>query len=99
MARVSVAVSIVGGGADLAPSSAAAYQAQAATSIATLVADGASPTQSHVNTHNTDWGLLNTELNRDCVMIYDTSKVTSLAMLRVAVERLMLSAAGREEIR
>jgi hypothetical protein len=56
--------------ASVAPSSSApsqtavsAAEALVVTDVATLVADGASPTQAHVTQLNTDWGTLKTALD------------------------------------
>lgn len=46
-----------------------------AANIATLVADGASPTQGHVNTLNTNWGTLLT--------LIDAAKVAAAAAIPV----------------
>lgn len=99
MARISLAVSINNGNPDLAPSSVAGFQTAAAASVATLVADGASPTQGHVTTHNSDWTALYNALNQHVTLIYDVSAVTSLTILRNAVEALLRQAAGRGEIK
>lgn len=40
----------------------ATQMATVATDVATLVADGATPTQAHVTTLNTDWAVVNTAL-------------------------------------
>jgi hypothetical protein len=58
-----------------------------AADVATLVSDGASPTQAHVNTLNTDWtallaGLGPVPSNADVVLSVNTANVTSRSALR-----------------
>jgi hypothetical protein len=55
------------------------------TDTATLVADGASPTQGHVTTLNTDVTALNTALAGDVVLMWDGSTVTNRRQLRSAL--------------
>lgn len=60
-------VKLAGGSGDIPALTAAALAAApssttVAANIATLVADGASPTQAHVNTLNTNWGTFLTAL-------------------------------------
>lgn len=88
MAIISIATNVsASGSADRAPSSHAA-------DLATLVADGASPTQAHVTALNNDF------MNQAAVVLhYDTSKVTSLNLLRTALDALWLQARGRGEIK
>lgn len=54
-----------GGGAPSVTNAATITAAQTlvAADVAVLVADGATPTQAHVTTLNTNWGTLNTALN------------------------------------
>lgn len=52
---------------------------------ATLVADGASPTQGHVTTLNTDVTALNSALAGDVVVLWDGTVVTSRNQLRTAL--------------
>jgi hypothetical protein len=66
--------------------------ATVAADVATLVSDGATPTQGHVTTLNTDWGVLNTAaanvssaVTGDVSLVWDASVVTSLNALRHAV--------------
>lgn len=71
-----------------------------ATDIATLVADGASPTQAHVTTLNTDWGTLKTSLdavaaeNGDVYVSFDTTKITTRAQLKAALDAVLINATG-----
>lgn len=76
--------------------------ATVAADVATLVADGASPTQAHVTTLNTDWGTFLTAettyrggvsaLTANASFFYDPSAVTTmnqaLAILRAIEHRL-----------
>lgn len=55
------------------------------TDVSTLVADGASPTQAHVTTLNTDFSALNTALAGDVVVIWDGAVVTHRNQLRHAL--------------
>jgi hypothetical protein len=66
--------------------------ATVAANVATLVADGASPTQAHVTTLNTNWGaLLNmiTPTNKDVILSFDASVITTRTALRQAVAALL----------
>lgn len=71
-----------------------------ATDVATLVADGASPTQAHVTTLNTDWGTLLAAINASNAVSgnvsiqYDASVVTTKNQLREAVRALMVFLEG-----
>lgn len=69
-----------------------ADQTTVAANVATLVADAGTPTQGHVTTLNTNWGLLNTDLNGDIVLSYNVSNVVSnnvlIAGLREIISRL-----------
>lgn len=67
--------------------------------VATLVADGASPTQGHVNTLNTDWtalkaGLPGVPTTADVVISFDASAVGTRSVLRKAVQRLLEAIEG-----
>lgn len=53
--------------------------------VATLVADGASPTQAHVTTLNTDYTALAAAINGDVTIIWNGSVVTSRNQLRHAL--------------
>lgn len=55
------------------------------TDTATLVSDGASPTQAHVTTLNTDVTALNAALAGDVVVVWDGSVITSRPQLRAAL--------------
>lgn len=77
-----------------------------AANIATLVADGASPTQGHVNTLNTNWGTfltsetayraaVATAIGGDSVVVlFDTSKFTKLNQVKAALAAILQSAAA-----
>lgn len=65
-----------------------------AADIATLVADGASPTQGHVNTLNSDWATLKTTLDLSVAVptaglkvIIDTTMTKNQAL--AALEKIM----------
>lgn len=65
-----------------------------ASDVATLVADGATPTQAHVNTLNTNWGLLAPDIstypdNVDVVISYEAANVVTKSTLRLAIEALL----------
>lgn len=59
------------------------------TDTATLVADGASPTQGHVTTLNTDVSALNSALAGDVVVMWDGAVVTTKAQMRVALRHAL----------
>lgn len=61
---------------------------------ATLVADGASPTQGHVNTLNTDVTALNTALSGDVVVVWDGSVVTNKRQLQAALRHALRAVDG-----
>lgn len=56
-------------------------QATVAANVATLVADGATPTQAHVNTLNTNWAALNTSLNAETAL--GTAVTNALATVTI----------------
>lgn len=63
------------------------------TDVATLVADGAIPTQAHVNTLNTDWSALKAGIgaipdNTDVVLSFDAAVVKTNTVLRRALRAL-----------
>lgn len=61
--------------------------------IAVLVADGASPTQGHVNTLNTDYGAVSGSINTgDVTVIWDTTNITSINQLRAALDAVIFAA-------
>lgn len=79
-------------------SSTAADKTTVAANVATLVADGASPTQAHVTTLNTNWALLSADIasgslggSADVVISFDASVVTSITILRQMVQALLLT--------
>lgn len=65
--------------------------------VAVLVADGATPTQGHVDTLNTDWTALVAGKDAapdDVVMIVNATNVVTLTALRRAMDRLYQYYAG-----
>lgn len=73
-----------------------AAEATVNTDVATLVADGATPTQAHVNTLNTDWGTLKTAIDAmtvansgDVSVSVDLANVTTKNQLRAAFAELL----------
>lgn len=67
-----------------------------AADIATLVADGATPTQAHVTTLNGDWtallALITTAkggVSGDMCVTVDTSKVTTVSQLRALFNSIL----------
>lgn len=106
MARVSVSLAVVGtvpaqGNAGLfsnkghvADVTQTVASTTVAANIATLVADGASPTQAHVTTLNTNWALLLAGLpgippNADVIISYNTTNVVSKNILNRAIADLI----------
>lgn len=73
-----------------------------AAAVAQLVTDAGSPTQGHVNTLNTAWGLLATAiaatstatLAGDAVLDIDTAVITTQNGVRAAVRELLQTVAG-----
>lgn len=94
------------GSADAKASAAAIDTTTVAANVATLVADGASPTQGHVNTLNTNWGTLLALINTaksdaasgDCLLSYDEAVYDTnpkiWAMLRALAYRLGVPGIG-----
>lgn len=73
------------------------------TDVATLVADGASPTQAHVNTLNTDWTALKAgtgaiPAQTDVVLSFDAAVVGTKAKLRAAIEALLRIVEGSDNL-
>jgi hypothetical protein len=76
-----------------------------AANIATLVADGASPTQGHVNTLNTNWGTFLTAYNlyaagvgtltANATFMFDPAAITTMNQLRAALRKIEELCAGR----
>lgn len=62
--------------------------------VATLVADGATPTQGHVNTLNTDYTALAAATSADVVLIFDAAVVTNQNQLKAALQKILLAAAS-----
>lgn len=73
-----------------------------AAAVAVLVADGASPTQGHVDTLNTAWGLLATAIAAadaaggavNVILDIDTTAVATQNAVRAALRELMLAVQG-----
>lgn len=73
-----------------------------AAAVAALVADGASPTQGHVTTLNTAWGLLATAIANaatgataaNVVLDIDSSVVTTKNGVKAAVRELLRTVDG-----
>lgn len=80
-----------------------------AAAVAVLVADGASPTQAHVNTLNTAWGLLATAIAtakvstaaakagvaaKNVILDIDTAVVTTQNGVRAALRDIMRAVEG-----
>lgn len=73
--------------------------ATVAADVATLVADGASPTQAHVTTLNTDWGTLLAAINTyvsqvngstgDVTLTINTANVTNKRQLQSALRDIL----------
>lgn len=89
------------------PSSVAAPSSAAvAADVATLVADGASPTQAHVTTLNTDWGTFLTAETAyraavggavggaDFTVIFNLTKFTKLNQVKAALDHVLRAAAA-----
>lgn len=76
----------------------ASKQATVAANVATLVADGASPTQAHVTTLAASWALLNTALATvsasNLSISFDTSVITSKNALRAALNEALRQVDG-----
>jgi hypothetical protein len=69
--------------------------ATVAANIATLVADGASPTQAHVTTLNTSWGVFNSIRTSNAAFVYDTGAVTTMNQARALLRAIAQQLAGR----
>lgn len=70
----------------------AAQVTAVAADVATLVADGATPTQAHVTTLNTDWGAIATANGTpaaDVVLTVNATNVLTRTQLRNAVAVLL----------
>lgn len=72
-----------------------------AANVATLVADGASPTQGHVNTLNTNWTTLLAQITAlkaaqggDVIVSVNLANVASVSALRTAFNAILAAAAG-----
>lgn len=70
------------------------------TALATLVADGASPTQAHVNAANSAYTTLKGDFGvplaagRDLIVSVDLAKVKSASVLRLALDRMARALGG-----
>lgn len=74
-----------------------------AANVATLVADGATPTQAHVTTLNTNWTALlagtgAVPANADVVLSFDTTAVGTRTVLRKAVDAMLRIIEGGNEL-
>lgn len=76
-----------------------------AADIATLVADGATPTQAHVTTLNTDWGTLKTqidakqaEVSANLVVQFDAATFTSYDKLEEAFRKIVRQARATRQV-
>lgn len=86
----------------LANTASGALTTDVAAAVAVLVADGASPTQAHVNTLNTAWGLLATAIAAadaaggavNVVLDIDEAVVTSQNAMRAALRKIMQAVEG-----
>lgn len=75
--------------------------ATVSTDVATLVADGASPTQAHVNTLNTDFGLLqsrfstfsNFQTSAALLVNIDKTQIPTVSVLRQLLNLIIIEAA------
>ena len=97
---------VAGSGLSDPSASAAPASATVAANIATLVTDGASPTQGHVNTLNTNWGTFLTSETAyraaaatvvggsDFTVILNTSKFTKMNQVQAAVKAFLQQAAA-----
>jgi hypothetical protein len=76
--------------------------ATVAANIATLVADGATPTQAHVTTLNTNWGTFLTAFNAyaaaylgaNATLLIDATAITTMNQLKAALAALLRQAAA-----
>ena len=55
----------------------------------TLVSDGASPTQGHVNTLNTNLTALNASFAGHVVVVWDDAVITNRRQMRVALQKAL----------
>jgi len=70
--------------------------ATVAADVATLVADGVTPTQGHVNTLNTDWGTYLTaeNLKRAGVVNIEYDTTLTINQIREAIRSLLFKIEG-----
>ena len=103
MARVAWAASVSGtrsGNVNVSAVSAAddpytgAAEGVVAADVATLVADGATPTQAHVTTLNTDWTAFLASATGDVVISVNTTNITTRNQLRAAVAAILRMVEG-----
>lgn len=93
--KISIGTSLADG--SYAPSVSSASIPDIATVVAntaTLVADGASPTQAHVTTLNTGVAALNTALSGDVVVMWSGSVITTRNQLRAALKAALRAIEG-----
>ena len=106
MARITIGVTISGSAYSGGRAADAVNSVSTATvdaNVATLVADGASPTQAHVTTLDTNWTALKAgtgaiPANTDVVVSINTANITSIASLRHALDQVVLIAMGGSEL-
>lgn len=95
----------ISNGALANPNASPPSTATVAADIATLVADGALPTQAHVTTLNSDWGTFLTAetayrggvgaLTANVTLLYDPSAITNMNQLRAALKEFERLCASR----
>ena len=79
-----------------------ADQAAVEAAVAVLEADGASPTQGHVNSLRTVWNALVLDIAarpayRDVVLVYDTTAVGNRSVLKRATAQLLDAVAATND--
>lgn len=74
----------------------AADQAAVAAALATLVADGASPTQAHVTTLGTAWAtaLTNSTAQGDAVLLFNPATVLTVSKLKRILDATLQAVKG-----
>lgn len=97
MAKAAINISIggpIGGGgfSTMLVGASAPNLAAVVTDTATLVSDGATPTQAHVNTLNTDVTAFNAAITGDVTVYFDTTKITTVNQLRSVLAAAMVAA-------
>lgn len=64
------------------------------TNVATLVSDGATPTQGHVNTLNTNYTALAASIAGDVSVVWNATTITTRNQMRHALREAMRSIEG-----